>query len=303
MVYGELGVFPLNIKIKIRAVTYWARLLNTNYNKLSSNIYKLLYHLAIKNSYVSPWILYIRGILNDCGFPYLWLNQDLNCSVDWFKSVISNRLKDQFIQLWNETINRSGKCINYRMFVSEFKLENYLINLPFPSRKLLAKFRCRNHKLPIEKDCHLGLPREQRLCKKCDLSEIGDEFHYLFRYNYFVKERRKYIKCKYYNLPSTLKFEELMCKQDIFKFIMCVEHCCSITIILYYIILCYVMLCYNYCIVLYLPGICMSLNPLSHIIILAKYKVSILLEVLHCLTGVDKVTIFSSNIRNIQILD
>ena len=136
------------------------------------------------------------------------------CSVDWFKSVISNRLKDQFIQLWNETINRSGKCINYRMFKSEFKLENYLINLPFPSRKLLAKFRCRNHKLPIEKDCHLGLPREQRLCKKCDLSEIGDEFHYLFRCNYFVKERRKYIKCKYYNFPSTLKFEELMCKQD-----------------------------------------------------------------------------------------
>ena len=158
MVYGELGVFPLNIKIKIRAVIYWAMLLNTDYNKLSSNIYKLLYHLAIKNSYVSPWILYIRGILNDCGFPYLWLNQDLNCSVDWFKSVISNRLKDQFIQLWNETINRSGKCINYRMFKSEFKLENYLINLPFPSRKLLAKFRCRNHKLPIEKDCHLGLP-------------------------------------------------------------------------------------------------------------------------------------------------
>ena len=231
MVNGELGVFPLNIKIKIRAVTYWARLLNTDYNKLSSNIYKLLYHLAIKNSYVSPWILYIRGILNDCGFPYLWLNQDLNCSVHWFKSVISNRLKDQFIQLWNETINRSGKCINYRMFKSEFKLENYLINLPFPSRKLLAKFRCRNHKLPIEKDCHLGLPREQRLCKKCDLSEIGDEFHYLFRCNYFVKERRKYIKCKYYNFPSTLKFEELMCKQDMpsmlnlcrfIKFIMCV---------------------------------------------------------------------------------
>ena len=117
------------------------------------------------------------------------------------------------------------------MFKSEFKLENYLINLPFPSRKLLAEFRCRNHKLPIEKDCHLGLPREQRLCKKCDLSGIGDEFHYLFRRNYFVKERRKYIKCKYYNFPSTLKFEELMCKQDMpgmlnlcrfIKFIMCV---------------------------------------------------------------------------------
>ena len=121
MVYGELGVFPLNIKIKIRAVTHWARLLNTDYNKLSSNIYKLLYHLAIKNSYVSPWILYIHGILNDCGFPYLWLKQDLNCSVDWFKSFISNRLKDQFIQLWNETINRSGKCIHSRMFKSEFR--------------------------------------------------------------------------------------------------------------------------------------------------------------------------------------
>ena len=56
----------------------------------------------------------------------------------------------------------------------------------------------------------------------------SDEFHYLFRCNYFVKERRKYIKCKYYNFPSTLKFEELMCKQDmpsmlnLCKFIMCV---------------------------------------------------------------------------------
>ena len=99
------------------------------------------------------------------------------------------------------------------------------------SKIIQYKSRCLGIPLPRHKDSLLCLPREQRICKKCDLSEIGDEFHYLFRCNHFVKERMKYIKCKYYNFPSTLKFEELMCKQDMpsmlnlcrfIKFIMCV---------------------------------------------------------------------------------
>ena len=42
------------------------------------------------------------------------------------------------------------------------------------------KIRCGDHKLPIEVGCHRHFPRENIICTKCDLSDVGDEFQFLF---------------------------------------------------------------------------------------------------------------------------
>ena len=68
--------------------------------------------------------------------------------------MLKLRLKDHFIQKWHESIPESRKYINYRIFKNHFKLEKYLVDLPDKLCKILTKFRCRNHRLPIERGCH-----------------------------------------------------------------------------------------------------------------------------------------------------
>jgi hypothetical protein len=60
MIYGELGRFPIEIDIKIRMVSFWARLLLGNKTKLSYLSYKLLYTLSIEENVHFVWIKYLK---------------------------------------------------------------------------------------------------------------------------------------------------------------------------------------------------------------------------------------------------
>ena len=63
MVYGELGVVPLDVDIKLRMLTYWARLCLGDKHKISNTI-SLLYTLDEKNIFKSVWILTVKTTLN-----------------------------------------------------------------------------------------------------------------------------------------------------------------------------------------------------------------------------------------------
>ena len=88
------------------------------------------------------------------------------------------RLKDQFIQKWHESISQGGKT---------FGFENYLDTLPQLLRKYLKKFRCRNHRLPIEAGVRSQVLRDMRLCHLCQ-KDIGVEYHYKSIQIYTVKK-------------------------------------------------------------------------------------------------------------------
>ena len=61
MVYGELGVVPLDVDIKLRMLTYWARLCFGDKHKISNTIYSLLYTLDEKNIFKSEWIQTVKN--------------------------------------------------------------------------------------------------------------------------------------------------------------------------------------------------------------------------------------------------
>ena len=124
------------------------------------------------------------------------------------KKQIQQRLADQFCQKWSAEIYQSNKCINYRIFKTTLKLENYLIDLPFNQRRLMTRFRCRNNKLPIEIGCRLGIDRNLRLCTLCK-SDIGDEFR-----SHLDSKRLIYIKPYFVRSPSCFKFDSLMNNTD-----------------------------------------------------------------------------------------
>ena len=224
MMYGKLGITHLDIDIKDRMIVYWAKLVNEDQSKISHMIYFLLYKLDEFNIFKLNWLSSIRYTLNDSGFPGIWLAQSLPCSVSTFRNILKLRLKDQFIQKWHESISESGKCLNYRIFKNHFKLEKYLVDLPDNLRKMLTKFRCRNHRLPIERGCHENNPLDMRLCHYCP-EDIGDEYPYLLIYSHFKNERKKYVESKFWKRLSTLMLKKLMNDnniQNISLFIKCI---------------------------------------------------------------------------------
>lgn len=217
MVYGELGRMPLYLIMHIRTLTFWGRLINGEQTKLSSVMYRLLYRMDMAGTYSSPWLVNVKSILNNAGFSYMWQSQQVNTNT--LKNLLKDRLQDQFRQTWAAEVFASPKCLNYRIFKHELKLESYLLQLPNNLRHVFTKFRCRNHKLPIEIGAYQNVERRFRLCTKCNSGKLGDEFHCIFQCNHFSDHRKSYLPRSCLSNASTEKFDWLMntenCKRQL----------------------------------------------------------------------------------------
>ena len=51
---------------------------------------------------------------------------------------------------WNEDVNVLNKCLNYRMYKTEHKIESYFVKLSPVLCSYYNRFNCMNHRLPIE---------------------------------------------------------------------------------------------------------------------------------------------------------
>ena len=144
-------------------------------------------------SYLHPWMACIKDIFDACGLSYIWTNQTFHSFI-WLKSYVKETLKTQFVQEWNSIINDSSKCINYRIFKTNFGIENYLLNLPKDLRIILVKLRTCNHRLPIETGRWNNIERNLRICTMCNNNTIGDEFHYIMECDFFFKRQKNTFK-------------------------------------------------------------------------------------------------------------
>jgi hypothetical protein len=199
MIYGELGRYPLDIDIKLRNILYWAKLITGKDIKLSIISYRLLY-LSQNNNCQFSWLNYVESILNECGLSCVWLNQYF-ISEEWLKNSAKTCLQDQFQQTWHANIDTGSKTLNYRLFKNKFEFENYFNILVF------CRFRLNNH---IEYGRRNNIPRELRICNLCNTADLGDEFHYLLKCDYFSEKGKTYIDKKYFKNCNILKFGTLM---------------------------------------------------------------------------------------------
>ena len=106
MIYGELGITPLNISIQSRILNFWARIINGKQEKISVLLYKLLYELHKRDVFHSTWITYFHKSL-DTFQTICYLN------LISFKSKVKSIIHDHFVQSWKSKIFESSKCINY----------------------------------------------------------------------------------------------------------------------------------------------------------------------------------------------
>lgn len=124
MIYGELGIFPLEIDIKMRILSFWCKLVASKETKLSSISYKLSYILFTENNCDVPFIRSVKRILDECGFSNVWDAQSF-INESWLKNIVKLRLQDQYMQTWNTLVQESPKAVNYRIFKENFRFEKY----------------------------------------------------------------------------------------------------------------------------------------------------------------------------------
>ena len=89
------------------------------------------------------WVYFIRTILNECGFTYIWETENVN-NKEWLKCVVKQRLLDQFVQNWQTSLSDSSKASNYRIFKTKFEFEEYFNILNIGDAIRLCRFRTTN---------------------------------------------------------------------------------------------------------------------------------------------------------------
>ena len=93
-----------------------------------------------------------------------------NSNTDYYEKVITNKLAK---------FDHSSKLYLYSGLKTTFKLEEYLKQLKkINSRQLITKFRISDHNLEVEVGRYKKIPRDQRICKICNV--LDDEEHFFF---------------------------------------------------------------------------------------------------------------------------
>jgi len=64
----KLGRYPVEIDIKIRIISFWAKIVCGKQSKISCIVYSLSHHLYSQQNFDIKWIKVLEKILNETGF-------------------------------------------------------------------------------------------------------------------------------------------------------------------------------------------------------------------------------------------
>ena len=221
MVLGETGQPKLSDLAFLRQLGYWAKLASDEIPRLSKHILPL-----IKSLHMSPIVVGSGKV-----FKFKWLENILN-KLDFLGlgyihasippippqqilRTVKLRLADSNLQTWQQEVMVNPLCKNYRMFKSLPELSPYLTVLPINMRITICRFRTRCHNLPVcAQRFTKNVPEAKLKCPLCDLNDVGDEFHYIFKCSAFSAERNKFIATRFSKHPNSIKFQELFESSD-----------------------------------------------------------------------------------------
>ena len=77
MIYDELEMYPMDIDIRLRTISNWARHLSGNQAKFSNGLYRLSRKLNEYGYTYLNWVYLIKTILNECGFTFIYGKQKM----------------------------------------------------------------------------------------------------------------------------------------------------------------------------------------------------------------------------------
>ena len=207
MIYGEMGLLPLNCYIHKRMISYWTKVVSCRPDMLIRQLYNIMYAESVNNVWYPKWLERIKHILLSSGFGYLWNLQTNIRDID--KKQLQSRLNDIALQQVIATCRNSNKGNNYLALKKSWTQETYLTILDDKNALYLFKFRTANHRLPVESGRFNGTEYKDRICQHC-FRDIGDEFHYLLMCPLFEKERKTFLLAHHIKHPNMLTYTNLM---------------------------------------------------------------------------------------------
>ena len=210
-VYGELGRFPLYVMRKVRIIHYWFKVTQSPDSLMS----KILFGCTNDNdtNFCKTWAGNIKQLLYNLGFQYLWRNTEVNNA---HISAVTQRIYDQYLQQHFGVIQASSKLDSYLLFKNDFLFEHYLACVSNSKhRHALCKLRCSDHTLAIEVGRRHGIPRKERICTKCNMNVIEDEYHFVLVCPLYRQLRLEILPKYYRRWPTKNKFIRLLTSTSI----------------------------------------------------------------------------------------
>ena len=169
VVFGESASIPFLFKAYIHMLKYWNRIRDMN----DRTLVKLAYRENVATN--SNWCKTIQILHSTFD-----LHRRLPKSKD-YPGVVMKKIPSDFIKHWKSRISDPSlekKLGLYSKIKHKFEIEPYM-SLPFRERQIISKIVGSSHKLQIEIGRHHNIPRENRLCKLCDLNKVEDEDHFI----------------------------------------------------------------------------------------------------------------------------
>ena len=175
-VRGELGRYPLLIKVLNLATMYFVRI----HSIKEDTIVKMSCNDEFIQTYESSWSNVMKKIYNTFG-----------------GLSIKETLEQNYCEKWHthiESCKSQGKLQIYSHIKRNFRLENYLLQFPTYVRRNFSKLRISAHNLAIETGRYAkpSIPPDKRICFNCKLVE--DEFHFFFSCSLYNSKRKVLFK-------------------------------------------------------------------------------------------------------------
>ena len=157
---AECGRKPLYVHYMTKCIKYWLKLLSMEPGRYPKECYKML--LNFDSVGRKTWATDIKYILYSNGFGDAWQNQGV-WNDKLFIKLFEQRITDIAHQGMYAEIGNTSKLHTYSLFKLSLTTEKYLDVINWKRHvKALARFRCSNHNLAIERQRGILSKDQQR---------------------------------------------------------------------------------------------------------------------------------------------
>jgi hypothetical protein len=131
------------------------------------------------------WARAVHRLVVSNSLGFLWYNLGQLAVIPRLKRMVKQRFTDIGKQQWSADLAAidatSSKLGLLKVIKRSHVLEPYLSLLPHKVRVALTKLRVSGHKLRVETGRYSRpvIPRDQRICVRCDSARVDDECHFL----------------------------------------------------------------------------------------------------------------------------
>ena len=146
-VLGELGRYPITLKLLIHSIKFWNRINAPNFSGFVKDSYMDSLDPQL-NPTQNTWAQHIKSLLNNLNHSQVWHSAKEKIMPNNMKHLLET-LMNKYATAWSKHINRNGtdgnKLRTYSKFKKLFKMEHYILCTPPALRKNFTKLRISLH--------------------------------------------------------------------------------------------------------------------------------------------------------------